>query len=917
MFEFQPTWMRGKEFWGVNFEKRFIQRQAMWSKFPLKVILMPHSHNDPGWLKTYEEYYFHQTSKILSNMVEKLQVYTNMTFIWSEVSYLSLWYDRAHPKLREQLKQLVKSGRLEITTGGWVMTDEANVDLYAMVTQLIEGHRWLSDNLDIKPESGWSIDTFGHGSTVPYLLKESGINFTVIQRVHYAWKQWLAEKQSGDFMWRQVWDAAGDTDILTHNRPYDIYSIKHSCGPHPQICLNFDFRKVFGEYTEYSIKAVNIESKNVKEKAELLMDQYGRTGSLYPHNVVLVPIGDDFRYDHATEWDQQYKNYQKLMDWINAHPSYHVEMQWGTLKDYFRAVKTRSRSKSLPKLKGDFFVYSDIFTDGRPAYWSGYFTTRPYWKLLSRQLEATLSTAEFAYTWAWGTFAKSNFKRTAQILEKDYEKLVKTRRHLSLFQHHDAITGTSKSYVMHDYAIKLHEGIQQATTVLCHAALALMSTDATLLKMRDDALTLDFLQPLSERSTYERLPKMMPVVMHKPQRLLVLTNSLAQRRYEIIKIIVSSLNLRLTDEHGHDVPFQINPVWNNSGDGMVILASQFELFFIADLPPLSLVTFTLHQIPNEVPQSYLATVYSNFYGSSKGEDKSGSPFETKDVLSGDIQLESDSMKLLFDGTTGLLHSVTNKQTKKIIQLSMKYAAYPSAQFKSGAYLFKPDPNAREPEEDVLSGAKPRIFIQSGSVFSELTVMFGSVLMHSFRVFHVSYEPLASGIYMENFFNLGGTYNSTETPGFPPQFRETELFFRFTTDVNNGADSRFYTDASGLGMQERTRVERIGIQGNYYPVTKGTFLEDEANEIERRRVTLLVDRAAGVASWKTGYLEAMVERRMFYDDSRGMGEGVVDQKRTLGRYWLLIENLEGSEDVPQLSLAAHHLSNSLNFPSVSP
>lgn len=287
--------MKTKEYWDREFESRyeklmndpkrpplkvfsmillsnkckFIQSELF---FQLKVVIVPHSHNDPGWLKTFVNYFQSDSRQIINLAVTKMPEYKDMTFIWSEMSFLQMWWDQAHPTKQRTLKKLIEEGRFEITTGGWVMTDEANAHVFAMVDQLIEGHQWVKTNLNFTPVSGWSIDPFGHGSTVPYLLSSSGFKATIIQRIHYAWKQWFARKQSSDFKWLPFWaNPEPNSDpqkhsMLTHNMPFDIYSIKHSCGPHPFICLNFDFRKIPGEYTEYSIKAQFITPENIQGK---------------------------------------------------------------------------------------------------------------------------------------------------------------------------------------------------------------------------------------------------------------------------------------------------------------------------------------------------------------------------------------------------------------------------------------------------------------------------------------------------------------------------------------------------------------------------------------------------------------------------------------------------------------------------
>lgn len=869
-FEFQPTWLKSKEYWDKMFEDRFERQKLDPSRLPLKVIIVPHSHNDPGWLKTFENYFHSASRQIINNMVSKLWQYKNLTFIWSETSFLNAWWEEAHPSKQKMLRNLVQSGRLEITTGGWVMTDEANVHIYAMLDQLIEGHQWIWSNLGIKPKSGWSVDPFGHGSTVPYLLGSSGIKGTVIQRIHYAWKQWLAMKQYGDFKWVPTWSPYDSkAGILTHNQPFDIYSIKHSCGPHTYICLNFDFRKVIGEYTEYSIKAQSITDKNVKEKAELLLEQYARTGSLLPHNVVLMPLGDDFRYNIVEEFDQQYTNYIKLIDYINANKHiYKAEVKFGTPADYFEEIL--KRHEEYPTLKGDFFVYSDIFSEGRPAYWSGYYTTRPFMKLLDRKLENTLRGAEILYTIAYNKAKKDKLVPHMKILERDFERLVKARRNLGLFQHHDAITGTSKSYVMRDYGLRLFDGIRDTIRIQQNALQSLMYPK---MPIKPDV---NLLLNDVEYESFDKLPAKTPILLGPAdrKRKIVLYNSLAQEHEYLVNVLANTSNVKVTDEFDKDVIYQVNPIWvaEEGSSKLEMENSEFEIIFIAKLPALSV---TIFHINYEESDNKTRIYCSNCV---KEKDTKKSKFIVKDIPTGDIQLENIKLKLLFNGNTGFLKTVTRKHNPKIMQCAIQFAAYRSAQFHSGAYLFMPDPNERDYEKDVLQQYKDQmsIIITTGPVATELTVIYGPFLMHSVTIFLQENTGLSNGIYIENIVDFEN----------PPKNRETELFMRIVSDVQNGEPPEFYSDLNGFSMQKRIKVERIGLEGNYFPITSMAYIQDE-----KVRLSLLTNHAQGAASWQPGFLEVMLERRTLYDDSRGMGEGVVDNKRTESRYWLLIEDMD--------------------------
>ena len=200
--------------------------------------------------------------------------------------------------------------------------------------QISEGNTWLLDTLGVAPVSSWAIDPFGHSATMPYLLQQMGFSAMLIQRTHYEVKKALARAQSLEFHWQQQWgnngfpsartgalssgnpngglsgqnrrggDAAQRSagrkasagrgvgggaglaggasgapgeGMLTHMMPFYSYDIPHTCGPDPSVCCQFDFwRYPLGpgrNSCPWGKSPQNIHSGNVKERAELILDQ--------------------------------------------------------------------------------------------------------------------------------------------------------------------------------------------------------------------------------------------------------------------------------------------------------------------------------------------------------------------------------------------------------------------------------------------------------------------------------------------------------------------------------------------------------------------------------------------------------------------------------------------------------------------
>lgn len=136
---------------------------------PVTVHVVPHSHDDPGWLWTFDElFYGYNTPNcvkcILDSVLDSLIVNTNRTFCQVEMSFFTKWYKDLDEYKQRQVKELVESERLEFATGGWVMHDEATSYYQHLLDNMRIGLQFIKREFNKTVETGWFIDPFGHSS---------------------------------------------------------------------------------------------------------------------------------------------------------------------------------------------------------------------------------------------------------------------------------------------------------------------------------------------------------------------------------------------------------------------------------------------------------------------------------------------------------------------------------------------------------------------------------------------------------------------------------------------------------------------------------------------------------------------------------------------------------------------------------
>ncbi|KAM3727881.1 Alpha-mannosidase [Dirofilaria immitis] len=234
-----------------------------------------------------------------------------------------------------------------------------------------------------------------------------------------------------------------------------------------------------------------------------------------------------------------------------------MKIRFGTLTEYFDALEGNNKAKNLSPatLSGDFFPYQCSVND----YWTGYYTTQPFYKRQERELHSFIRAADLLSVNTFMYLSTVNRQITQQ-------QLTIARRNLALFQHHDAITGTSKNHVMKDYSQRMFDSMKIAENVLRISLNSLLCSNN---------FEIDNIPLMYNKSSRKKL-----FIIDRPRHIMlfygtiVIYNNEPYGRMETIELLVSDPDVIVIGSDG-PIQAQIEPYFDVISVGILRISQGF------------------------------------------------------------------------------------------------------------------------------------------------------------------------------------------------------------------------------------------------------------------------------------------------------------------------------------------------------
>ncbi|GAB6024396.1 hypothetical protein CHUAL_009562 [Chamberlinius hualienensis] len=599
----------------------------------LNVHLIPHTHDDVGWLKTPDEYFYGDRNDIqkagvqyiIDTVIEELSVNSDRRFIYVETSFFRRWWTSRSNADRERVRTMVESGRLEFVGGSWSMNDEAAVHYVETIDHSTWGFRFLNDTLGpcAAPRAGWQIDPFGHSREQASLFAQMGFDGLFLGRIDFQDRGARLANKTLEMVWNA--SASIDSTLFTV-----VFSNHYS--PPSGFCYDINC-------SDEPIKDnPNLKDYNVDEIVDKFLGECQSQAGKFATNNVLFTMGDDFNYQSARHW---FINLDKLIYHTNLRQDKgsKVNVFYSTPTCYLQALHSTNSTWTVKS--DDFFPYA---SDSN-SYWTGYFTSRPTFKGYTKVTNNVLQVGKQLAVYSNTSDENDDYLTTLRMFQGDA-------------QHHDAITGTEKQAVTFDYTQSLDYAVSQVQIVISSSLNKLITLGS------------------SESLNHEYCPYLnisyCGATENSTSFAVTVYNTLEKKRSTYVRVPVTGNGYDVYDSEGKlitnqliNIPTEVITHPDKRGP------AQFDLVFPVNLPASGFATY--------------------FVQATTGKDNQWKDTVSNPIPKADLVLTNGLISVTIAETTGLMSKITDETTSTSYNVKQNFYYYNAATDGrcSGAYVFRP------------------------------------------------------------------------------------------------------------------------------------------------------------------------------------------------------------------------------------
>ena len=794
----------------------------------INIHIIPHTHLDPGWLKTPEQYYDeNEIEVIFDTILSELSDNIQKTFVINEIYYFKIWYTSISDKKKEKFKKILEDKRIEFVSGSYIINDEATPLYYNIIDQIRIGNQFLLEEFGILPKTGWYIDSFGHSAGNAHILSQMNFDNLVIGRMHSDFLELMKKGEKTEFYWSPYGKNNTNQTILTHVLP-----------------LHYGF--------ELYLQELGLEHEEFIANLQTIFDSFlnklKESARGLKHNNILYLFGDDFKYNN----NNLFLNMDTLIEIFKGlnrdiMPYEKIKMEFKTIEDinifystpekYFDYVQKEliQKNKEL-----DTYTNIDFYPLRSDCFWTGYFTSRPYLKGYIRK------SSNIFYTFSkYHSFnLLLNLEQSNQLILSNLNNL---REVVGLTQHHDSITGTCMQAVASDYINRLMNNIEKA-----------------------------------EQDFKQSIKKKFNIQIGK----ICYNNYISDENHCSEEFFISDY----TTEKELIIGIY-HPKYMNSSSELLINIEIYNSEYEYVVKGIKSDFFCINEKSIKTPEiyKYKNKCFLNFFHDFKGETsfitllKTSKIFkdkyikfserdrEIKELIKADINIQ----KLTFSPKNLLFNLEYFNEERQINKINFTYydgIYYSNAgQCVDGAYIFSP--YNKYPEKIKVN------YSESFYFKGNLGITFVTRnSMSSFTIFTIFYNPF--------FIKVEHIFDSLKKSYLLTRFSHSYSFV-FKTNINNlDPDNKpiFYTDSNGLEMMRRvidkfeykeTGMPKTG--GNFYPVTSFISIKDENSNENKNKVTIFNDRAQGGTGYIPGSIILILQKMSYTNDNRGLLEGIYENE----------------------------------------